>query len=43
AAYGQCRIRHPFATLSFMALEVIPDLKITDKGLVDVKKFKLIK
>lgn len=37
-----CRMRSPFATLSFMALEVIPKLKITDKGLVDVEKFRII-
>ena len=30
----------PFMTLSFMALPVIPDLKITDKGLFDVTKFE---
>ncbi len=29
----------PFATLSFMALEVIPKLKLTDKGLFDVERF----
>lgn len=29
----------PFMTLSFMALPVIPQLKITDKGLFDVAKF----
>lgn len=29
----------PFMTLSFMALPVIPDLKITDLGLFDVNKF----
>lgn len=33
---------HPFMTLSFMALEVIPVLKITDRGLVDVSKAKFI-
>jgi len=27
-------------TLSFLALPVIPELKITDKGLVNVKEFK---
>jgi len=27
-------------TLSFMALEVIPHLKLTDKGLFDVDKFR---
>lgn len=30
---------HPFVTLSFLALPVIPELKMTDKGLFDVKKF----
>jgi adenine deaminase len=29
-------------TLSFMALPVIPELKITDKGLVDVAKFEMV-
>jgi adenine deaminase len=29
----------PFMTLSFMALEVIPKLKLTDQGLVDVEQF----
>lgn len=32
----------PFALLSFMSLPVIPELKLTDRGLVDVVKFKLI-
>lgn len=32
----------PFMTLSFMALPVIPSLKMTDKGLVDVEKFELV-
>ena len=30
---------NPFLTLSFLALPVIPDLKLTDMGLFDVKKF----
>ncbi len=30
----------PLMTLSFMALPVIPKLRITDKGLIDVEKFK---
>ncbi|MEO8586040.1 MAG: adenine deaminase, partial [Acidobacteriota bacterium] len=30
---------HPFMTLAFLALPVIPELKLTDKGLVDVAKF----
>ena len=31
-----------FLTLSFLSLPVIPDLKITDKGLFNVKEFKFI-
>jgi adenine deaminase len=31
-----------FMTLSFLALPVIPELKITDKGLVDVARFKIV-
>ena len=37
-----CEMKAPFMTLSFMALLVIPDLKIGDKGLFDVKKFELV-
>jgi adenine deaminase len=36
------RLPSPFATLSFLALPVIPELKLTDLGLVDVTEFKLI-
>ena len=32
----------PFMTLSFLALSVIPELKITDRGLVDVARFQLV-
>ena len=32
----------PFLTMSFMALSVIPSLKITDRGLVDVDRFELV-
>ncbi|MBN1287258.1 MAG: adenine deaminase [Anaerolineae bacterium] len=32
----------PFMTMSFMALEVIPKLKLTDVGLVDVEQFKVV-
>ncbi len=35
-----CKLADPFMVLSFLALPVIPDLKITDKGLVDVVKNK---
>ena len=37
-----CKMTAPFMTLSFMALLVIPDLKISDRGLFDVKKFKKV-
>ncbi|MEM1212544.1 MAG: adenine deaminase [Planctomycetota bacterium] len=32
----------PFMAMSFMALEVIPSLKLTDLGLVDVERFELV-
>jgi len=35
-------MKAPFMTLSFMALLVIPDLKIGDQGLFDVKKFEQV-
>jgi adenine deaminase len=35
-------LNSPFMTLSFMALLVIPDLKLSDKGLFDGKKFEFI-
>ena len=35
-------IAAPFMTLSFLALSVIPELKITDRGLVDVARFELV-
>ncbi len=38
-----CVLPAPFATLSFLALPVIPELRLTDLGLVDVNEFKLIK
>lgn len=37
-----CSMRAPFMTLSFMALLVIPDIKIGDRGLFDVKQFCII-
>jgi adenine deaminase len=37
-----CKLEEPFMALSFLALPVIPELKITDKGLVDVSQFKII-
>ena len=35
-----CKLDAPFMTLSFMALLVIPELKIGDKGLFDVVQFR---
>jgi adenine deaminase len=35
-------LRDPFMALSFSALEVIPSLKLTDRGLVDVDRFELV-
>ncbi|HEY7196293.1 MAG TPA: adenine deaminase [Gaiellaceae bacterium] len=32
----------PFQTLAFLALSVIPSLRITDRGLVDVEAFELV-
>jgi adenine deaminase len=34
------KLRSPYMTLSFMALLVIPDLKLSDKGLFDGKNFQ---
>jgi adenine deaminase len=36
-----CSLHEPFLQLSFLALPVIPELKITDRGLVDVERFCL--
>ena len=37
-----CSLPHPFLALSFLALPVIPELKLTDKGLVDVARFQVV-
>lgn len=37
-----CILKDPFMTLSFLCLPVIPDLKLTDRGLVDVTKFQFV-
>jgi adenine deaminase len=37
-----CELPSPFQTLAFLALSVIPKLKITDRGLVDVDRFELV-
>ena len=37
-----CTLDAPFQLLSFLALSVIPSLKLTDRGLVDVDRFELV-
>ncbi len=37
-----CRMKSPFITMAFMCLPVIPDIKITDRHLIDTKNFKII-
>jgi adenine deaminase len=37
-----CRLDSPFQTMAFLALSVIPQLKLTDRGLVDVDAFELV-
>ena len=37
-----CPLTDPFMTLSFLCLPVIPELKLTDRGLVDVGEFRLV-
>jgi adenine deaminase len=51
AAYGRLKsayhnlggnLQDPFMALSFLALPVIPALKLTDLGLVDVGRFEVV-
>jgi adenine deaminase len=44
AAFAQLggTLEAPFMALSFLALPVIPSLKLTDQGLVDAEQFKLV-
>ena len=37
-----CKLKSPFMTLSFMALLVIPELKLSDRGLFDGNKFEFV-
>jgi adenine deaminase len=37
-----CELESPFQHLAFLALSVIPSLKLTDRGLVDVDRFELV-
>jgi adenine deaminase len=42
AAKLGCTLSSPFDTMAFLALSVIPSLKLTDHGLVDVDRFELV-
>jgi adenine deaminase len=43
AAHSQgCTLPDPLMTMSFLALPVIPHLKLTDRGLVDVDAFQIV-
>lgn len=37
-----CKLPDPFMTMSFLALPVIPEIRLTDKGLVDVERFEVV-
>ena len=37
-----CTLEDPFMVLSFLALPVIPELRVTDLGMVDVNEFKVV-
>ena len=37
-----CQMKSPFITMAFMCLPVIPDIKITDRHLMDTKTFSAI-
>lgn len=37
-----CALTRPFMAMAFMALPVVPSLKVTDRGLVDVDAFRLV-
>jgi adenine deaminase len=37
-----CTFPARFQTMSFLALSVIPKLKITDRGLIDVDQFEIL-
>ncbi|HZT91029.1 MAG TPA: adenine deaminase [Gaiellaceae bacterium] len=42
AARLGCTVEAPFQLMAFLALSVIPSLKLTDRGLVDVDRFELV-
>lgn len=42
AVHLGCSLKDPFMTMSFLALPVIPELKMTDKGLINVNEFQVV-
>ena len=38
----RCKLEDPFMTMGFLSLPVIPELKITDKGVFDTNKFDFV-
>jgi adenine deaminase len=42
AAELGCALEHPCMTLSFLSLSVIPSLKLTDQGLINVETFRIV-
>jgi adenine deaminase len=42
AASLGCKLDAPFMTMAFMALLVIPSIKLSDKGLFDVESFEFM-
>ena len=37
-----CKLKDPFMALAFLSLPVIPELRVTDRGLVDVDHFRIV-
>jgi adenine deaminase len=37
-----CKLNNPNMTMSLLALPVIPELRLTDKGLVDVTNYRFL-
>ena len=37
-----CTLKEPFMTMSFLSLSVIPELKLTDKGLMNVDNCEFV-
>jgi adenine deaminase len=38
----RCKLEDPFMALAFLSLPVIPELRVTDRGLVDVGQFRIV-